>query len=400
MIRCSKHSLKFANKEKLNSLLILRDLIKNSISAYISLIKTEKLPFNKLLTSKLLPDVNGIKHSQWKQVLYKEAAQIIRSNIVYQKKKAFNKYKKLYCKCIKENKHQAFTSKRFTELNINYLKRVNINIKNVSINIDQRLFNIQTITDKEFDEFVMIRLPWFEEKRKLAKTIKLPVKYHKHSLKFSNWKRNNTVKLIWKQNIPYLVFFYEKEKKLKPIYFKTEIGIDIGYKKLITDSNGNTYGKDLYNLYDKISKKKKGSKAYKKALTYRTNLTNRVGNEFYNQNNFDLLIMEDLNAVKHKSKLSRKTNNKLQYWSYRTLIDKLERLSEEKGFHIQKVNPSYTSQQCSKCGLIDKSNRTGETYQCSCGYYLDADINAAKNILQRGDYNPSSFKLNDLVTNT
>jgi putative transposase len=393
MIRCSKHSLKFANKEKYETLLMLRDLIKTSISAYICLIKTGKLPLSKLLTSKLLPDVNGITHSQWKQVIYKEAAQIVRSNIAQQKKKVFNKYKKLYSKCIKDNKHQKFTSKRFSELNINYLKRINISIKNVSINIDQRLFDIQINTNNEFDEFVMIRLPWFEEKKKLAQKIKLPIKYHKHSLKYSNWKRNNTVKLTWKQNVPYMVFFYEKEEKIKPNYPKTEIGIDIGYKKLITDSNGKTYGKELFNLYSKITKKKKGSKAYKKALNYRTNLTNRVGNNFYKQNNFDLLVMEDLKAVKHKSKLSRKTNNKLQYWSYRTLIDKLERLSEEKGFHIQKVNPSYTSQQCSSCGLIDKSNRTGESYQCSCGYCIDADINAAKNILQRGDYNPSSFSI-------
>jgi putative transposase len=76
----------------------------------------------------------------------------------------------------------------------------------------------------------------------------------------------------------------------------------------------------------------------------------------------------------------------------------MERLSEEKGFHIQKVNPSYTSQQCSSCGLIDKSNRNGENYKCGCGTEMDADINAAKNILQRGDYNPSSFEPKNLLT--
>jgi putative transposase len=398
VVRSSKHSLKFSNEEKLKSLSDLREVIKNSVSSYISLIKSKKLPFNKLLTSKVLPEVNGIKHSQWKQVIYKEASQIVRSNIQYQKKKVFNRYKKIYAKCMKENKHSKFTSKKFSELNINYLKRIKIDLKKISINIDQRLFDTEIKKEGEFDEFVMLRLPWFEEKRKLAQTIKLPIKYHKHSLKFSDWKKHNTIKLTWKNDIPYICFSYEKDEKEKPSYPKKEIGIDIGYKKLITDSNGRTYGKELYDVYDKISKKKKGSKKYKRSLTHRTNLTNKIGNDFYQQNTFDLLVMEDLKAVKHKSKLSRKTNNKLQYWSYRTLIDKLERLSEEKGFHIQKVNPAYTSQQCSKCGLIDKSNRTGESYQCSCGMEMDADINAAKNILQRGDYNPSSFETNLLTS--
>ena len=82
--------------------------------------------------------------------------------------------------------------------------------------------------------------------------------------------------------------------------------------------------------------------------------------------------------------------NKMQYWSYRNVIDKLDKLSEIEGFNLIKVEPAYTSQICSKCGLIDKSNRKGEIYQCSCGLLIDADTNAAINILHRGVYNPST----------
>jgi len=75
------------------------------------------------------------------------------------------------------------------------------------------------------------------------------------------------------------------------------------------------------------------------------------------------------------------------------VINKLERLSEEEGFCLKKVDPAYTSQQCSKCGTIDKSNRKDEVYQCKvCGMKIDADYNAAINILHRGDYNPSTTK--------
>lgn len=41
----------------------------------------------------------------------------------------------------------------------------------------------------------------------------------------------------------------------------------------------------------------------------------------------------------------------------------------------------------SHCGTIDKSNRNGEIYQCKvCNIEIDADYNAAINILHRGDY--------------
>ena len=85
--------------------------------------------------------------------------------------------------------------------------------------------------------------------------------------------------------------------------------------------------------------------------------------------------------------------NKLQRWSYTQTFNKLEQLSESKGFVIKKVNPAYTSQTCSNCGSIAKENRKGELYQCgNCGIQLDADFNAALNILHRGVYGPSSTK--------
>ena len=63
--------------------------------------------------------------------LYKEAIQIIRSNLQYIKNKTFKRYKHLYQKCIKSGKHKLFTSKKYSELNINYFKRIKINIKNI-----------------------------------------------------------------------------------------------------------------------------------------------------------------------------------------------------------------------------------------------------------------------------
>ena len=117
-----------------------------------------------------------------------------------------------------------------------------------------------------------------------------------------------------------------------------------------------------------------------------------IVNKFINFYKDTDIVCEDLKRVKHASKLYKSINNKLQYWSYRQVLDKLNQLSEIEGFKLIKVDPAYTSQTCSKCGTILKSNRNGEFYNCSCGLIIDADTNAAINILHRGAYCPSTQK--------
>ena len=83
----------------------------------------------------------------------------------------------------------------------------------------------------------------------------------------------------------------------------------------------------------------------------------------------------------------------MQRWCYTKVVIKLERLCEENGILLVKINPAYTSQTCNKCGSIHNESRDGEVYKCvDCGYEVDADLNAARNILARGVYNPSTAK--------
>jgi putative transposase len=43
------------------------------------------------------------------------------------------------------------------------------------------------------------------------------------------------------------------------------------------------------------------------------------------------------------------------------------------------VNPRGSSQTCSQCGYVSPQNREQEKFVCECcGYYEDADIQAAK----------------------
>lgn len=133
-------------------------------------------------------------------------------------------------------------------------------------------------------------------------------------------------------------------------------------------------------------------------LVYKKNKINEITNQFLKENvGINYLVIENLKKVKNKSKFSKKFNNKLQYWSYKQVIKKLEISSEEQGYYLEKVSPSYTSQTCSSCGTVEKNNRVGEVYTCSCGLEMDADYNASINILRRGVYSPSNNQSNFII---
>lgn len=58
---------------------------------------------------------------------------------------------------------------------------------------------------------------------------------------------------------------------------------------------------------------------------------------------------------------------------------------EWRGNQVILVPPHYTSQRCSRCGHAHPDNRDEKNFECKvCGFKLDADLNAALNILAAG----------------
>jgi len=318
---------------------------------------------------------------------------LVRSCLKKHNEMRFKKYKKIYKYFIKSGRFKSFTDKRFSELNLNkFPKTLKIDLKNISINIDGNLFDLSN-TSKKFDEFIKIRTPYKDPNghHSRSTTIKIPLKHHKHSLKFQTWNRKNTIRILKIKGNFYATLFYEKEDPS----IKTSgnpVGVDCGYKKLLVLSDGQVIGKFLEDQYIIISKKKQGSKNFKQALIERDKLVNQELNKI-DLSKINQLVVEDLKNVKYKSKLNHKINNKLQRWTYPKVLNKLERLCEENGIQLTKINPSYTSQTCSRCGTVDKISRKGETYKCVyCNLEIDADFNASINILHRGVFDPFALK--------
>lgn len=233
MIRSLKFSLGKGNVGKLKKLEMFHEMYMEDLKFYIDLLKTEKLPIQNFLSSKLLP-INKIQNSKIRVAIYQQAVGIIRANINFVQKKVYKKYKKLYYKCAKENRHQKFLDKHFKELDIKYLKRIRIDLKKCSMILGQGIIDFES--GKSFDEFVRIRLPWKKENLKIGETINLPFNFYKYAKKYSSWNRKNTISILKQNNQFFLVLFFEKEIEQK--VNSQIIGIDTGYNKLISDSNG------------------------------------------------------------------------------------------------------------------------------------------------------------------
>ena len=257
-------------------------------------------------------------------------------------------------------------------------------IKNFSISLSQKLFNIQY--GNHFDLWISLILPWIDRGKWTSK-LKLPIKQHRQSLKYKGWNRKNSIRLLKKDGKFHIEFIYEKEDIELKIE-GTTLGIDQGYKTLLSCSDGQILGKEIEGLYHIISSKQQGSKAFKRLLTHRNNEINRICNKL-DLSNIKEIVLEDLKYLKYKPKLSTKIMNTMQRWSYPRTMFKLESLCQTNGILVSKVNPAYTSQKCSQCGYIDKRNRAGLSFLClSCGHSSNADFNAARNLATMGVYSP------------
>jgi IS605 OrfB family transposase len=388
MIRSSKHRLVECNKVKVAWLDNLFIDYKKDLITYINYIIDGNLPLKTNLSSSILP-TEVIKHSRYRQLIYKQASEIIRSQIDRASKKRYNNYKRIYSYMVVRHPDSKFVKRKFSELKIKPILKSKYfripTLNNLSINLDERFFDIEA--GNHFDKFINIKLPYFNEKGTRAIQINIPLNNHRHSNQLDSLgftlRKSIQIKKINDQYYINLVWF--KEILSKPC--GRSIGLDMGYKKLITSSDGQIMNGNLTEIYNKISRKKQSSKAFKKCLTHRDNEINRLCN---NLNVIDVrkIVVEDLNNLKHKK---RYYTNKIQRWSYRKTIDKLVRMSEVKGIELVKVSPAYTSQTCSKCGHVDEKSRNGEHFSCTCcGYQIDADYNAAINIHNRGVYSLSN----------
>ncbi|GAC1349475.1 MAG: hypothetical protein NVSMB27_22960 [Ktedonobacteraceae bacterium] len=101
------------------------------------------------------------------------------------------------------------------------------------------------------------------------------------------------------------------------------------------------------------------------------------------------IVLENLTHIRATSKIGRGKQDKtvdlkrrLHSWSFAQFHSFLTYKAEARGIRVEKIDPRHTSQTCSRCGFQHRYNRRSQSlFHCrSCGYQLNADYNASKNI--------------------
>ena len=181
------------------------------------------------------------------------------------------------------------------------------------------------------------------------------------------------------------------------------VGIDIGISKPIVCSNGKVFGSGAYIKHKKIEfgkKRSKNQKLVQQILTKQSNWTADLNHKLSRElvehclsQGINVLALEKLKGTQLSNRKFRKYN-----WAFKDLLTKIEYKAHNAGLKVIGVNPAYTSQTCSSCGLKSKDNRkTQSLYVCSCGFKGNADINAAKNILSLSTQN--GLNMNPTICN-
>lgn len=177
------------------------------------------------------------------------------------------------------------------------------------------------------------------------------------------------------------------------------IGLDVGLADFYTDNNGKTeanpkfyrQGETRLTLKQRrVSRKQKGSTNRKKAINRLARLHLKISRQREEHakkiarcviRSNDLVAYEDLrvkNLVKNHN--LAKSINDAGWYQFRKW---LEYFGVKFGRITVAVNPAYTSQNCSSCGITVKKSLSTRTHVCQCGCRLGRDENAAINILNR-----------------
>jgi putative transposase len=178
------------------------------------------------------------------------------------------------------------------------------------------------------------------------------------------------------------------------------IGLDVGLKVFLADSDGNTIENprffrtsqaSLRRKQRRLCARKKGSQRRRKMArsVAQTHLKiERQRRDFHFKtakhyvDRYSTIVVEELNLRGLvRSRLAKSILDAA--WGAFLVI--LMCKAESAGSQVIRVDAPYTTQNCSKCGEYVHKSLSVRTHVCpSCGYVADRDVNAALNILQAG----------------
>ncbi len=232
--------------------------------------------------------------------------------------------------------------------------------------------------------------------KRLLLSFKVPACFEK----YLDW-RPKSPELVYKNGKFFLLLVFEAEVEVPESEPTVVIGIDLGLKQLaVSSQNSNFYsGAKLQSHRHRLfrlkrSLQKKGTRGARRKL-----YALRLRQQRFQKDVLlcvtkqivaaapkgSVLVLEDLTHIRVRAQARRRQRRSLHSWPFALLARFLEYKALEKGIRVAFVDAYYTSQTCSECGHRSKYNRRSQSlFECqSCGYRLNADLNASRNIRDR-----------------
>jgi putative transposase len=213
-------------------------------------------------------------------------------------------------------------------------------------------------------------------------------------------KHIKRVRLLRRADGYYVQFAVQAERQVEHPPTGKQVGIDMGLKEFLTDSEGNTVAnprhlrkaeKRLKRLHRRLSRTQKKSanrQKARKALAKAYLKVHRQREDFARKTASALILSHDL--VAHEAlKIRNLVRNRylaksISDASWSRFLSWLTYYGQVYHIPVIAVEPAYTSQDCSVCGAYMKKSLSMRTHLCTnCGVVLDRDHNAALNILAR-----------------
>jgi putative transposase len=223
----------------------------------------------------------------------------------------------------------------------------------------------------------------------------------------------------------YVVFSCECEET-EPLPVSSEaVGIDLGVTHFAALSDGTFLEqprhyrkseKKLAMLQQALARKKRGSHRRKKAVLAVAKAHRKIRNQrkdFLHKasrtlvNRYQMIAFEDLQIANVTKAPKPKQDENGKYLPNgasakaglnKSILDAGWGMFQQMclvkaawaGRTVVLVNPKYTSQVCSSCGVIRKKELSERWHSCECGCEMDRDTNAAINILRLGSSQQSA----------
>ncbi len=376
--RISKHSIKFANKEKLEHIYSFVDEYKKALVFYISYLWNNRLVYGdyvldvsqgfyecpKFIDSCIKPEVTRLSGRSLKCVAT-QASSMVRS-VLNKRLKDENLFEWKKARNIKDQRLENRLQKPPTIPSVDKVY-CELNSLNSTLSEGNNSFDYWLELGSLFNDIYGFKFS-------------IPFKNYEQAKK---WQTTGTIKNGISISKEMISLRYEVPmEQLKEV--GDVIAIDQGLSSMLTTSRGDefpldSHGWTLSSILQKMSKCKIGSKGMQRAAEHRKNYINWLVKQL-DLSNIKELKLEKIDNIKFGRSVSRL----LKHWSNPLIRDSVIKQCEELGVLVTLVENEYNSQRCNKCGWVQKSNRKGKVFHCKhCHHEDDADANASKNILER-----------------